>query len=186
MQVRSSRFATIVIGLTIVASTAHAQRVHRDSATRLERFGRAVEYGTVMGLAYAGVNQINNEPPEWGRGWSGYGKRAASNIGEFLIQESVTDGLSAIMKRPLDYTPCRCRGTGERIGHALAGAVTDEMPNGKRLLAVPRIVGAYAGAYAQSTWRPDSRSRLNQTLLNGTTSVAVGGLINIYHEFRHR
>jgi hypothetical protein len=150
------------------------------------RFGRAVAYGTVMGLAYAGVNQLSNQPAEWGKGWSGYGKRAASNIGEFVIQEGVTDGLAAIMKRPLDYTPCHCGSTDKRVGWALAGAVTDQMPNGKHPIAVPRIVGAYVGAYAQTTWMPNSRNRATQTLVYGTTSLAVGGLINLYHEFKHR
>ena len=186
MHVRRLWFTTILIVLPAALSTAHAQRVGRDSATRLTRFGRALGYGAIMGAAYAGVNQINNEPTEWGKGWSGYGKRAASNIGEFLIQESVTDGLAAIMKRPLDYTPCRCRGTADRIGYALGGAVTDQMPHNEHPIAVPRIVGAYAGAYAQTTWKPDSRGRLEQTLLNGTTSLAVGGLINLYHEFSRR
>jgi hypothetical protein len=58
------------------------------------------------------------------------------------------------------------------------------MPNGTHPIAIPRIVGAYAGAYAQTTWRPDSHSRLDQTLLNGTTSLAIGGVINLYHEFK--
>lgn len=186
MHVRRLWFTTILIVLPAVQSTAYAQRVGRDSATRLTRFGRALGYGAIMGVAYAGVNQINNDPTEWGKSWSGYGKRAASNVGEFLIQESVTDGLAAIMKRPLDYTPCRCRGTAARIGYALGGAVTDQLPHDEHPIAVPRIVGAYVGAYAQTTWRPDSRSRLEQTLLNGTTSLAVGGLINLYHEFSRR
>ena len=98
MQVRRSWFAVSLIALTLVPTTAHAQRVGRDSATRLVRFGRAVAYGAAMSFVYSGVNQINNEPPEWGKGWSGYGKRYASNLGEFVIQESVTDGIAAIMK----------------------------------------------------------------------------------------
>ena len=77
-----------------------------------------------MGFVYSGVNQINNEPPEWGKSWSGYGKRYASNFGEFVIQEGVTEGLAAVMKRPPDYTPCPCTGTGKRVGYALGGAVT--------------------------------------------------------------
>ena len=186
MQVRRSWFAVSLIALTLVSTTAHAQRVGRDLAMCLVRFGCAVAYGAAMSFVYSGVNQINNEPAEWGKGWRGYGKRYASNLGEFVIQESVTDGIAAIMKRPLDYTPCHCTGTDRRIGYALAGAVTDQMPNGRHPIAVPRIIGAYAGAYAPTTWTPNSRSRLNQTLLNGTTSLAVGGLINIYHEFRHR
>jgi hypothetical protein len=186
VHVRRSWFITILFVFTIAPTTVHAQRVGRDSATRLMRFGRAVAYGAAMGFVYSGVNQLNNEPPEWGKSWSGYGKRYASNFGEFIIQEGVTEGLAAVMKRPLDYMRCHCTGTGKRVGYALGGAVTDQMPNGKHPIAIPRIVGAYAGAYAQSTWRPDSRGRANQTLLNGTTSLAIGGLINLYHEFKHR
>ena len=186
MHVKRSWFAAILFVTAIVPATTHAQRVGRDSATRLMRFGRAVAYGAAMSFVYSGMNQINNEPAEWGKSWNGYGKRYASNFGEFMIQEGVTEGLAAILKRPLDYTPCTCKSTESRVGYALAGAVTDQMPNGKHPVAIPRIVGAYAGAYAQSTWWPGSRSRANQTLLNGTTSLAIGGLINLYHEFRHR
>lgn len=185
MHVKRSWFAAILAVTAIVPTTTHAQRVGRDSATRLVRFGRAVAYGAAMSFVYSGVNQINNQPSEWGKSWSGYGKRYASNFGEFMIQEGVTEGLAAILKRPLDYTPCKCKETSDRVGHALAGAVTDQMPNGRHPVAIPRIVGAYAGAYAQSTWIPDGRTRLNQTLLNGTTSLAIGGLINLFHEFHH-
>jgi len=184
--VQAHRWLATISLVLVFAPSAHAQSVKRDTPTRLERFGRAVVYGSAMGLAYSAMDQMNDEPAEWGRDWNGYGKRVASNVGEFVIQESVTDGLAAIMKRPLDYTRCRCGSTTKRIGWALWGAVTDQMPNGTHPLAVPRIVGSYAGAYAQSTWRPDSRDRLMQTLINGSTSIAVGGLINLYHEFKHR
>jgi len=90
------------------------------------------------------------------------------------------------MNRPLDYSRCRCRAFDARLGHALAGAVFDQLPRGRESLAIPRIVGAFVGAYAQATWRPSrSTSRTNLTLTNGTTSLALGALINIYHEF-HR
>ncbi len=184
MHVKRSWLATILLVITLTPTAAQAQRVGRDSATRLMRFGRTVVYGATMSFLYSGVDQVNNDPSEWGKTWSGYGKRYASNLGEFIIQEGVTEGLAAIMKRPLDYTPCECASTGKRIGYALAGAVTDQMPNGTHPIAIPRIVGAYAGAYAQTTWRPDSHSRLDQTLLNGTTSLAIGGVINLYHEFK--
>src|SRR4051812_599439 len=110
----------------LVAHGASAQvRVGKDSATRLQRFGRDVLYGTASGMGFAVISQLRDEPPEWHRDWGGYGKRAASNTGEFLVQEGVTAGLAAIMKRPLDYTPCSCTHTGSRIGWALKGAVTD-------------------------------------------------------------
>lgn len=180
---------TVVLAAIALAAFAHvgtAQvRVGKDSTTRLMRFGRDAAYGAAEGLAFAGVDQLTNSPAQWGKGWKGYEKRAASNVGEFLIQEGTTEGIAAMMKRPLDYTKCHCRNTGDRIGWAIKGAFTDQMPDGTHPIAVPRIVGAYVGSIAQASWRPDAASgRLRVGLINGTTSLAIGALINLFYEFR--
>jgi hypothetical protein len=175
-------------GLFIARPSDAGAQVHvgKDSATRLLRLGRDLMYGTAEGLAFAGYDQLTNDPPEWGKGWRGYGRRAASNIGEFYIQESATEGLAALMDRPLDYTRCPCHETHSRIAWALHGIFTDEMRNGTHPIAVPRIAGAYLGSFAQASWRPShGHSRARVALLNGTTSLAIGGLINLYHEFVH-
>ncbi len=180
----------VLVAVTLLTATvvhvAHAQsRVGKDSASRLTRFGRDALYGTVVGLGFAGVDQLSNSPEQWGKGWSGYGKRAASNVGEFLIQEVTTEGLAAALNRPLDYTPCGCHSTENRIGWALKGMVTDQMPNGTHPIAIPRIVGAYVGSFAQAAWRPDEhRDLVRLGLINGTVSLLIGGGINLYHEFR--
>jgi hypothetical protein len=166
-------------------SLAAQRRVGSDSATRVTRYFRDMAFGATVGLAWAGVDQLNNSPPEWGKGWNGYGKRAASSVGEFLIQESVTHLLANAMNRPLDYQPCRCRHMSRRIGWALQAAVTDPMPNDTHPIAIPRIVGAYAGSFALASWRPDTRnSRIQTALVNGTISLALGGAINIFNELR--
>ncbi|HVX40701.1 MAG TPA: hypothetical protein VHB25_14120 [Gemmatimonadaceae bacterium] len=177
--------AGMLLALPILA--LHAQnRVGPDSATRLTRFGRDMAYGAAEGLGYAALDQWNNDPPQWGSGWTGYQKRAASNIGEFVIQESVTEGLAAVMNRPLDYTPCGCTNTLDRVGWAIHGAFTDELANGQRPLAVPRIVGAFVGSFAQAGWRPSNgNDRMRVALVNGATSLAFGAVINLYHEFSH-
>lgn len=181
------RLAALAVTLfVLLGSPAQAQaRVGSDSATRLTRLGRDLAYGAVEGLAFAALDQSRDVPASWGSDWNGYEKRALSNVGEFAIQEVVTEGLAAAMNRPLDYRRCGCRSAGARIGHALAGAITDAMRDGSHRLAIPRIAGAYTGAYAQSTWRPDYvNARLRNTLINGTSSLAVGGLINLFYEFR--
>ena len=177
---------TAAVAAVMAAAPLHAQSsVGRDSLTRLQRFGRDLMYGTVMGFGYAAYDQATTTPEEWGHGWNGYGKRLASNLGEFYIQEGVTEGLAALMNRPLDYGHCPCHETGSRIGWAVTGAVLDVMPDGHRVFAVPRVVGAYAGAIAQASWRPDTGDRWRVGLVNGTTSLAIGALINLYHEFHH-
>jgi len=174
-----SALVAIAFPTTLTAQS----RVGSDSATRLTRFGRDVAYGTVEGLGFAGLDQWRDDPVEWQRGWRGYGQRAASNIGEFYIQEGVTEGLAALMDRPLDYTRCRCRDVGDRAWWALKRSLFDQLPRGGHALAVPRIAGAYAGSFAQATWRPTNSDRATVALLNGTTSLAIGAVINLYHEF---
>ena len=159
-------------------------RVGRDSTTRLYRLGRDLAYGTLEGFAFAGLDQLRDVPGEWERGWSGYKKRLASNLGEFYIQEIVTEGLAAAMNRPLDYVPCKCRRAADRAVWALRRTLSDQMPNGRHALAVPRIVGAFAGSFAQSTWRPGKDERAKVVLLNGTASLGIGAFINLYHEFK--
>lgn len=158
-------------------------RVGPDSTPRLQRLVRDMGYGTVEGLGFAGLDQLRDEPVEWHRGWRGYGQRAASNVGEFYIQEVVTEGLAAAMDRPLDYVACGCRSTVNRVGWALRGALFDQLPRGRHALALPRIAGAYAGSFAQAQWRPANSDRRQIALLNGTTSLALGAVINLYHEF---
>jgi predicted phage tail protein len=142
----------------------------------------------MLGFAYAGVDQLRNDPPEWGKGWHGYGRRLASDVGEFTIQETVTEGLAAAMNRPLDYQRCRCRPIGSRVAWALASSLTDPLPHGHRALAVPRIVGAYAGSFAQASWRPATTTgRTTTALINGSVSLLVGAGINLFYELRpHR
>ena len=179
----ASRLLATLILLCPFALRAQV-RVDEGKHTRLQRFGRDVAYGTAEGLAFAGVDQARNQPPEWGTGMSGYERRAASNVGGFLIQETVTESLAAALNRPLDYRRCQCSGSSGRFGHALLGAVTDEMPSGAHVLAVPRIVGAYTGAFAQTTWRPlHGTNRVVEALTRGSTSLAIGAAINLYHEF---
>jgi hypothetical protein len=177
--------AVAVAAASIVAPLSAQSRVGSDSSTRLTRLGRDVAYGTVEGLGYAAIDQWRNDPVQWGDGWRGYGRRAASNIGEFYIQELTTAGLAAATNHPLDYARCDCKLFADRVGNALRGALFDKMPRGGESLAYPRIVGAYAGSFAQASWRPATPSgRVQTALVNGTTSLAIGVLINLYHEFR--
>ena len=175
----------VAIALLLSASGSLLAQVRVDNGkhTRLQRFARDAAYGTAEGLGYAFVDQSRGVPPEWGTGTQGYEKRAASNIGEFLIQEGVTEGLAAALDRPLDYPRCHCSGTANRIGHALIGAVADQRADGTRTFAIPRVAGAYAGAFAQTSWRPGSDSHARTALINGSVSLAIGAAINLIQEF---
>ena len=176
-----------ILTATMSLPAAGQSRVGRDSSTRVARYGHDLVYGTALGFVYAGVDQLRNDPVEWGKGWPGYEKRLASDVGEFVVQETATDVLASIMNRPLDYQPCRCRDAGNRVAWAMVSAVTDPTTDGGHVLAVPRIVGAFAGSFAQAAWRPATNTnRARVGLVNGATSLLIGAGINLFYEFRHR
>jgi hypothetical protein len=175
----------LVLAALSPSQSAAQSRVGSDSATRTTRYWRDLAFGTALGAGWALVDQQRNDPPEWGRGWHGYERRLASDVGEFVIQESVTHVLAAMLNRPLDYQPCPCRRVSRRLGWALQAAVTDPMPQGTHPIAIPRIVGAYAGSFAQAIWRPaTSSSRTRTALVNGTVSLFIGAGINVFKELR--
>ncbi|MDB4913295.1 MAG: hypothetical protein JWM95_939 [Gemmatimonadetes bacterium] len=187
----SSRICrTLLVAVVVVHAAAPRlaaqSRVGSDSSTRWNRYGHDLVYGTTLGLVYAGVDQLRTDPPEWGKDFTGYEKRAASDIGEFLVQETVTDILAGAMNRPLDYQRCRCHGTADRLGWVAMSALEDPTPSGGHVLAVPRIVGAFAGSFAQAAWRPRTGGVARLGLVNGATSLLIGAGINLYYEFRHR
>lgn len=175
------------ITMSVTMPAAAQSRVGRDSSTRVARYAHDLLFGTALGFVYAGVDQLRTDPIEWGKGWRGYEKRVASDVGEFVVQETATDILAAVMNRPLDYQRCRCKDAGGRAQWAVVSAVTDPTPDGGHVLAVPRIVGAFAGSFAQAAWRPaTSTNRAQVGLVNGATSLLIGAGINLYYEFRHR
>jgi hypothetical protein len=177
-------FAVAIVATAFTGEAASAQsRVGADSTPRFRRLVHSLGYGTIEGIGFAAIDQVRDNPVEWDRGWRGFGQRVGSNVAEFYIQEGVTEGLAAAMNRPLDYTPCNCRGTVGRVSWAVRGAFFDQLPRGRLTLAVPRIVGAYAGSFAQASWRPADGSRTKTALVNGTTSLGIGAVINLYHEF---
>ena len=177
--------AAVLAVITSATPLAAQGRVGSDSSTRLARYEHDLVYGVALGFVYAGVDQLRNSPPEWGKGSSGYGKRLASNVGEFVIQETVTDVLASALNRPLDYQRCPCTNTRRQLRWVAMSAVTDPTPDRRHhRLAIPRIVGAFAGSFAQSTWRPNTSSRAHVTLVNGVSSLLIGTAVNAYYEFR--
>ena len=189
---RLSQLATLLLLLVSVflvgmATPAAAQsRVGRDSSTRVDRYGRDLAYGVATGFGYTALDQLRNKPEEWGKGWPGYERRLASHTGELLVGETTTEVLAALMNRPLDYQSCRCVATDARVRWAVISSFTDLTPTGGRALAIPRLVGSFAGSFAQATWRPDSEhTHLRSALTSGATTLLIRSGLNIYREFRH-
>ncbi len=189
LHVVAAALVFVALNPCAVLAQAPATPYNPDTTQWAKHLTRAALWGVGEGILFAGVDQLQNNPSQWGKGWSGFGDRVASNVGEFVIQEGVTAGLSYATEHPLDYIRCGCHKTNARIGWALKNAVLDPMHDGTMAIAFPRIAGAYVGSFAQAAWRPSgsgNQSKAWVALANGTASLALGALVNIYHEFSGR
>ena len=61
------------------------------------------------GLA-AGINQLNNAPPEWHQGAEGFGRRFGSDFAIAAIGTTARYGLSEVFREDALYYRCECRG----------------------------------------------------------------------------
>ena len=134
--------------------------------------------------AAAGLNQWDNDPPEWGQGAEGYGKRLASSIGSDAIRQSVSYGLSeALHLDATEFEKSKRKGFWPRVSDALVQNVTSRTRSGKRVISAPIFAGAYAGSVIPAlTWYP-SRYSYKDGLRHGSFSLAAGFGINLVREF---
>lgn len=128
-------------------------------------------------------NTIDNEPPEWGDGAGGFGRRAADRLGQQAVQGSVEHGLAALLKTEPRYIPCECSGFFKRFGYAALSGLWTYTNNGNKTVHLPSIAGGYAGGMATLAWYPD-RFSWKDGLRTGTQQLAFSGVGNIFREFK--
>lgn len=137
----------------------------------------------VAGFA-AGINQLNNTPPEWHQGAEGYGKRMGSNFGIAVASTTTRYALSEAFKEDELYYRCECQGVFPRLRHAAFSTLTARRGrDGHRVFSVPALVAPYAGSMtAVYGWYPD-RYGAKDAFRMGNYSLLgyVGG--NIAMEF---
>jgi hypothetical protein len=132
------------ISQAVVSGQRHPYVRHWKKST----FGKQAVAGVV---GRAAVGQATNHPRQWGRGASGFGKRAGSGFATHAVKTTVEHAVAAPLHEDLQYHRSTKRGVGPRLGHALASTVvTRNTRTGKRTPAAGRISGhAAAGVVSQ-------------------------------------
>ncbi len=140
--------------------------------------------GALIGVfGGAALLQIENSPSQWGGGVSGYVDRVGSNAGQLFVQESVHHGLAAAMDETTQYQRCGCTDFSAQVSHAFVGAVTARDADGRQVVSVPRIAGAFAGSFATMLWWP-GRS-VGGAVVGGGLSLLGTGVGNLVDELLH-
>jgi hypothetical protein len=140
-------------------------------------------FGLYALLGLAGTtawDHLRDDPEEWDDGAEGLGLRAASNAGRLVVGQSTRHGLAALMGHSTRYQRCTCSGFGSRIGHALLETATDRKRSGSRAIAIPRVAGSFAGAYAQMLWRPELSAE--EAAVDAAGGLLYGAAVNVARE----
>jgi hypothetical protein len=136
--------------------------------------GRAARLGV--------TNLWSNDPPEWGRGAEGYGKRMASGFGRSFVRRSVEAAGAAALGHDPRYIRCPCDGKWKRVAHAFSQSVLTYDNDGKRVFGYARVGARYAGTMSELAWFPD-RYGWKDGFREGSQSFLTVGAFNVAREF---
>lgn len=177
------RWWGIAIGLVMATAAQPAERSVHPYRSRYVKhtFGRRAAIRTG---ASAVTQQLRNSPHEWGRGMSGFGRRAASAFGENLIKNSIEHPVAAIRHEELGYRPSGKKGFGPRLRYALTSTIiTHKSTNGKRTVATGRISGAVASGFISRAWQPARLHTFSSGAASGGVMLAADAGNNVLREF---
>jgi hypothetical protein len=141
-------------------------------------------YPVVAAGFAAGVNQLNNTPPEWHQGAEGFGRRFGSDFGIAVASTTTRYALSEAFKEDALYYRCECQGVLPRLGHAAFSTLTARRgQDGHRVFSVPALIAPYAGSMtAVYGWYPD-RYGAKDAFRMGNYSLLIYAGGNIAMEF---
>lgn len=145
---------------------------------------RSFSLGAIAGRgARVGVTNLwSNNPPEWGRGAEGYGKRFASDFSRAWMRRGMESAGAAALGQDPRYIRCPCTNKLKRVGHAISQAVLTYDNDGNRVFGTARVGSRYAAAMIETTWFPD-RYSWKDGFREGSQSFVSVGLFNVVREF---
>ena len=133
-------------------------------------------------IAWAVAAQVGETPSEWGGGAKGFGKRYASLVGQGVIQESVTYGLSEALAVDSRFHTSHKRGFFPRAGEALIQSATSRRADGGRVVSAPLLAGYAAGGLGMMAWYPDRYTYRDGLRYSGLALASRAGM-NLIREF---
>jgi hypothetical protein len=129
------------------------------------------------------VDQIEGQPPEWGGGMAGYGKRVASRLGTTIIQGSVQSAGCALLGHDPRYIRSADHRILYRIGHAFLFTLVTYNEEGRVRPAVATLGAYYASSMVSTLWYPDRFTVLGDGVRDGNRQVIGASVMNQVQEF---
>jgi hypothetical protein len=137
--------------------------------------------GPVVGAAM--TEWVTGQPPEWGQGLKGYGRRLASGYARKAISNSIA--FSVAFADGEDPRAMRSGRSGiwPRAQFAIVQTFVSRTESGARVPAFSRFAGTYGAAFISNAWYPDRRANTGQALYRGSTALGWSVASQVFYEF---
>ena len=129
------------------------------------------------------VDQATGEPPEWGGGIGGYGRRLGSRLGTAIVQGTFQAPVAALLGEDVRYISSGQEGFKKRAKHVVLFSFVTYNTQGHKTLNIANIGGFYASSAISTLWIPQKQSVGLYTLADGSKQAGLTILINMIQEF---
>ena len=135
-------------------------------------------------LFSAGIDQARGSPYQWGGGMKGYGRRFASNYGQFVIASTFHEIGNGALGYESRYDLCRCTGFWPRTKHAVArNFYTYNRTERELRPQVPLYAGAFSTGVLYNSWLPGHQNIWRGGAFNVLAQAGIGSGYNFVSEF---
>ena len=197
VDVGDSSSSTVDLSASMANPPPDLTYIHPTEATMFHNylFDAFGPYPVVGAGFFAGINQVQNTPPEWKQGVDGYSKRFGSDFSIAAVTTTTRYALSEALHEDTLYYRCECKGVFPRLRHAVISTFTARRGvDGHRVFSFPDLVSPYAGTMtAVYGWYPgrydykDAFRMGNYSLLGYVgANIALEFLYSGPHSWRSR
>jgi hypothetical protein len=132
----------------------------------------------------AEVGQLQNNPPEWGRGWHGYSRRYGAAFADNTVCSLVTTGLMpSLLRQDPRYYQGRATGFIHRLAYAASRSAVTRSRSGARQFNLSEIGGTLVVANISNLYYPADERNTHDTLVRWGTQAMWDTVANELKEF---
>ncbi len=137
----------------------------------------------VGALLVAGYQEGRNTHPEWGRTWTGFGKRYGTDLAVNAVRETIAEGLDAVTHQDPRYFRSQRAGLGPRLRDAVGQVLWAYTDSGGRSFAWANVISAYGATQIGVRWVPVGQRSTGDGFIYGSLLLAGDAGRNAFREF---
>jgi hypothetical protein len=135
------------------------------------------------GAAGASIAQLRDEPPEWGQGGEGFGKRLAHRYGYSAVRKSCEAAGAALLRHDVRYQPSASSNFRARTLHALEANFVTLDRHGNRAFHATRLGSIVAAELVSRQWMPQRYRSVYSTTGGVAIQLGLGTAYDLLREF---